>query len=367
MEFSPIQLARMLSEVLCDAYARCRLDLRPRLVFYEDLCRGELEQRYLRQFNLVEPAIEAARLVYQADAFDTCLAAIDQSTCEDIDLQTFEAQCDQAFVGQLAIGSPCTLDAECSGGFCPGEDGCSQRCMPLSAQGQPCDIDGPVQCRVGLDCGFEKLCQPKIVAASLAGQNQLCTQSRCRAGLRCVPSPEPTCIPYEDLYILDADEQCPPFDAPLNAPRCRPPLVCQYTSQVAKEAGGRCVMRPTEGQKCALTFGDRTTHCEAGLFCAGLDPARGQYLGRCTRRPDVDEPCGSFYGFPAIFSASTRCRDTQCSPMSMPGEPCMQTSECAFGQCLNAVCQLQCDDTSPLISENDSSDPSSDSSPMMTR
>ena len=186
--FSTIELAEAMAQVLCDAYARCQLDLRPRLVFFPDICVSELTSRYVEQFRLIEPALSNMRIVYQPAQFERCLRAISTGSCEAVDHQRFEEECDGSFLGQVPLNQACTLDAECDGGYCPGADGCAHRCTEQSKQGEPCDVDGPVQCKVGLDCGFDQICQPKLVAAALADEGQLCARNRCRAGLRCIPN-----------------------------------------------------------------------------------------------------------------------------------------------------------------------------------
>ena len=148
------------------------------------------------------------------------------------------------------------------------------------------------------------------------------------------------------MYVLKEGDECPPFDAPLNAERCRPPLVCQYTDKDAQSVGGRCSVRPARGESCALTFGDRTLHCEADSFCAELDPAKGIVTGACTVRPDVGQPCGQFYGFPSICRGGLICLNGRCSFPLSAGETCTHSSECGGGQCVDAECQLACVDRS---------------------
>ena len=129
----------------CRAYARCRLDLRERLVFYPDNCVDELSRQFGYELEPVGDAIDAGRMTYQADGFARCITAIDQSKCSAVDLQSFEGECDNAFGARTALGEPCTLDGECQSGFCPGDDGCSAVCTRLSGEGESCAVDGPKQ------------------------------------------------------------------------------------------------------------------------------------------------------------------------------------------------------------------------------
>ena len=115
----------------------------------------------------------------------SCVDAITNSSCIRLDRQDFEEVCARPLRGVVGLGSTCSLDDECEAGYCPGEDGCENRCEPLSDLGGDCSSEGERQCAAGLDCGPDEICVQKSQVALRAGLNQPCDLVKCRPGLFC--------------------------------------------------------------------------------------------------------------------------------------------------------------------------------------
>ena len=245
------------------------------------------------------------------------------------------------------------INAECIDGYCPGDDGCTSVCSPLSDEGESCSNDGNRQCKANLDCDVTQVCRSKEQAAALSGTGQFCLRNRCRAGLRCLPSPEPVCFDYDRIYVLNEGEACPPLNAPLNSPKCKPPLRCAYASSDAIDNGGVCTAQPAVGERCQLAAIDRQTWCPVGTFCSGLDPANGVFDGTCLPHPEAGDECGEFYGFMTHCGPDHFCADGRCTPLGAPGDACERGIHCRQGICRNSVCTLECVESNT----KDSSDP----------
>lgn len=70
-------------------------------------------------FTKLDASVTAGRITYNADDYETCLAALEAETCDQVFRQngatsTPPAACDTAAVGLVATGGACTLDEDCA-------------------------------------------------------------------------------------------------------------------------------------------------------------------------------------------------------------------------------------------------------------
>jgi hypothetical protein len=71
-------------------------------------------------FTRLDASVSAGRIKYNADDYETCLAAGEAETCDQFFLQNGAtavppAACGTAEVGAVATGGACTLDQDCAG------------------------------------------------------------------------------------------------------------------------------------------------------------------------------------------------------------------------------------------------------------
>lgn len=335
-------IAALVAGQYCAAFRRCLPDVRPEHVLHRGVCLDQLTTRIRDQLRPVNEAVDIGRAVYEPTGLRTCLDAMAASSCRDVDIQAFESACAGIVLGLTPLGASCRVDAECANGFCPGEDGCHAVCTRLADVAEPCDIDGDVQCKAGLDCDRDDLCQPKEEIQLRAGLGQLCHVHPCESGLRCVRLPEPACVPFGLVYGQVEGETCRSSTDERPELGCAPGLVCSFPEAASVMGDGVCRSMPQVGDVCHLTIGGSNAWCAPGLFCEGLNPVDGILEGRCRHIPDTGTPCGDFFGSPRICGANERCHDGLCEEKHGSGEPCASDRECRSGRCFEGGCALNC-------------------------
>ena len=140
-----------------------------------------------------QAGIDAGRIVYHGDRAQKCLANVTALSCDwGINFnRRYVPDCLHVFDGTVAIGATCSMDEECTSGFC-GPTGCAAR----GAVGEACTA--PTGCQDGLYCPVSAGDQCVAIAAigascqvSIACQNNSCvfpdgaTSGTCAAPMMC--------------------------------------------------------------------------------------------------------------------------------------------------------------------------------------
>lgn len=128
-------------------------------------------------------SIANGRVVYDGDAVGACLDLVDSLSCSDFGTEGVidgDSGCKQFLTPQVANGSACAGDYECTSNNCIGaetqpdvKDG---TCMPLPTSGQACDFN----CANGTYCDFSmETCQPKKGTGAACSSNDACSSDFC--------------------------------------------------------------------------------------------------------------------------------------------------------------------------------------------
>jgi hypothetical protein len=229
--------------------------------------------------------------------------ALPEATCdgEGLDCPAPEpVPCDLYVCGASACLSECTESAECAeGAFC--DDGA---CIPLLADGEPCDFPGA--CLGGL-CVDGVCCD-----TACAGQCEACAE----------PGSEGTCGPIAGEPRNDR-EPCATDDS-----------VC----------GGACDgVRPD-----ACAYPDAETPCRAGACADGIALLPAACAGDGSCPGERFQPCAPFVcGATACLgdcdvhadcAPGLFCSAGVCGEALPDGDPCGDDAECGSGRCVDGVC-----------------------------
>ena len=326
----------------CAAFRRCFNDVRPEHVLHESVCIDQLGRSIGQRLTRLETSVDEGRVSYDPEGLRRCIKAIGDASCREVDLEAFEAACAGVIFGHVTVGDPCAHDGECTNGFCPGEDGCESRCQGVATVGGSCAIDGDIQCQAGLDCSRDDVCERKEELQFLAGVGQLCHVHRCRAGLRCLRVPEPTCLPFALIHEGRNGDSCRAATDEAPEVGCARALVCSFPLAAMVTGEGVCRPLPQEGDACHLTIGGSSAWCAPGHFCRGLDPIGGVLKGVCAAFPETGQVCGDFYGDPRVCSPAERCTDGVCTARALVGSACEMNRDCVRGRCVDGVCAISC-------------------------
>jgi len=254
-----------------------------------------------------------------------CLAAVDALTCHTLDLLDGvpPTACQEALVGQVAVGGECTLaydTSECDRGYCQ-LSACNApgTCAPLAFEGESCaalpcgpelgcrltdhvcirepgplelaedePCDGDLDCRDGLYCDSAATCQPRLA------QNADCTRdSACVPGLRC-DGFTGACVPltYVGGRCVPGDGDC------LSGDSC-------------DDATERCVAWPGVGGACGYPDGASEYRGCSDSYCDEDSGTCAAFLpldAACQAGPGAN-PCGPFATCTDGFCAASYCGD----------------------------------------------------------
>ncbi|MBV70874.1 MAG: hypothetical protein CMH52_05940 [Myxococcales bacterium] len=341
-QFAASEIAMRVAEAYCDAFRRCYPDIRTTFILYRDHCISALTESLGRGLTDIEMAVQAGRVVYVPNALARCIEAIDGSSCQQVDREDFEAACAGPIEGTIDIGQPCSIDSECNGGFCPGDNGCESRCQAFSLEGERCAIDGENQCLAGLDCDTSQICVKKQFLDLRADVNQPCDFVKCRPGLVCGSTTPRTCVPFDQVFSKSDGESCTIIEGDGANENCGLDLICVSSLDDPNSRMGGCQERPQLGSPCRPAQAAPELWCAAGLFCSGIDSDAQSLTGVCEPLPPVGSPCGSHFGRPRFCNGGAICIDGVCQPMPQSGESCAENGGCEEGHCLDEVCMLDC-------------------------
>ncbi|PTL75263.1 Dickkopf N-terminal cysteine-rich domain-containing protein [Vitiosangium sp. GDMCC 1.1324] len=345
----PEQFAQEYAAAMCERAQACG-NLAPYLV---DGCKTGASM--LIGPDDVKKAVDAGRLVYDADLARQCVNGIAKTRCLQDDLSDeVQALCYAAVKGTVQKGEACSFLFECAAGTCGGttENTCPATCPDVLAEGQECSrIHGaPCDERAGLRCSGNVCVKP-------VDKGESCVDNLgCKSGLRCASSTN-TCVPPATEGTACEEDAS-----------CAEGLYCQ---------DGICAVRKGEGQRCSLGPDEvdpalRGAQCNDGLVCkgAGLDSEGNPLSGSCVKPSAEGGPCmdapANNYGFsdgcltglscvngvctlPPVSGecpASGTCRpgvaycadDNTCQPLRPNGAACDIPPQCASRNCADGTC-----------------------------
>jgi hypothetical protein len=221
---------------LCDRIAACCGTSLDAATFNSALCISDELPGGFKGSSGGSDLIDAGNILFNATAAAGCLSAIGQIDCatnqisSSVETQLYQ-NCLGAYVGTLAVGSPCRNSIECAanevclpvdGGI--GDAGAIGLCQPLAGQGGACGPLGQSMCsyrasgNTGLFCqefatgapdaaldAGSWTCEPQGALGAACAFNLDCTSFQCPGSLQCVavegvvtPS---TCAPFA---VIDA-------------------------------------------------------------------------------------------------------------------------------------------------------------------
>jgi hypothetical protein len=286
------EFGREMQSARCARLARCGL--------FPDEASCESYVRLAPDVSIAA-ALDAHKVKYDGVKAHDCIQEVAEQSCDlsTLDGRSLPAACSAAFIGSLAGGEACALDAECASGTCeqrqdcPESGCCFSACRPTQspqAEGGSCAKDR--DCQAGLICGTAQRCQKPAAAGADCNSDHECDDGLgCINPLSTMPG---TCRPLPHLgeacpYLRCADEDlrcddagthtCVALGLPgapcASAFDCSPYMECNPTSHT-------CQALPSLGMSCA-------TACQGASFCQ-LD-ATG--AGTCTAPKPNGSSCES--------------------------------------------------------------------------
>jgi cysteine-rich repeat protein len=287
--------AEALVEASCNFSARCEP---ARLAFaHESLedCKARVAVTTLANFAIHRAAIAAGRSLFDQDAFDACLTALDTGDC---DLIPSEDGCD-FITGVGTAGAACSVSTACAPDlFCNvavgGECG---TCQARAAAGGDCSTS---VCVEGTGCfevggGLRKCVHDDLDENAACGTVET---GLCRGHLQCVGSTTRT---------------------------CERPAAHGATCDVLEESGPDCDV--FDNQRCVADKCVDLSFNPPGGSCAGANVC--DVDGRC----DVDDTCDALptAGMPCVFGACAPdhfCDGATCAALRTEGGSCTTSGQC---------------------------------------
>lgn len=303
-----------LGEAICAALEDCRGT--DRLI--EDLNGEDCAKRTgsvfaNRDLFYLQDSVEAGRVVFHAEQFDSCLADIRAQKC-DVKSSRWPASCEQALEGQVALGDKCALDEECEGdAFCDrgANWSCPGTCRKLSDEGGLCRVSH--NCREGLVCAGGS-------CVALLEKDDDCSESTtlCKSGLECVDG---LCVSQDEVWSAGEGEECDP-PALMCAVDGDEPLSCALQSS----GSPLCQARVGEDEPCHRA---QPSQCPRSQYC----DAEGSEEGVCSDLPDAYENCRPADKSPRCAAGLICESDDKCYPINFNGYACVSNGACFSGIC----------------------------------
>ncbi|MCS6798408.1 MAG: hypothetical protein NZ898_07750 [Myxococcota bacterium] len=288
------EFPRRLAAVACQYFERC-LGAPVVEVFVGPQCTEHFLGLIRNDtFGLIDEAVAAGRIRYDASRACACLDAFSRFSCDSEFGDAPPPECVAALEGTVAVGGACSIHEECqAGAFCRLTDSCPGTCTMRAAENQPCGDD--------MLCAFGLSCQGSVTGG----------ESRCRMAAR-------------------AGEPCGDSDGR----ECGGFLECQRTSP---EGSGTCqpatTFTATEGMPCDIEDG---VLCAEGLSCAFMRSTTGAPELRCVRR-EVGSDGSCVVSVPDVCGSDRYCNVSgmsfsgTCAPLPTAGQPCTPFGRCAPG------------------------------------
>jgi hypothetical protein len=266
---------------------------------YYDPQDPEIVENFAQGCLYGAPAIDAGTLMYDPAQARTCLAALEDETCDHRIFFRDVPECEDVTTGQQQLGDDCHFSVgnhfavakECAEGYCF-NDACPGTCQEFAAETEECGGYPAISCDSSADlwCNYQTdTCEPR------AGVDEDCSQTPCADGLIC-HSDEGTLTCIEGLELGDT---CDASDD-----RCTNSTFC---------SDGTCVSQADTGQSCRFDH-----HCPYGDSCLDQDGTGSNAPGICRARGDDGSVCYKDFD----CQSELRCVDNACTALPVEGEPC---------------------------------------------
>jgi hypothetical protein len=338
------QLPDELAGALCQAEKACNPFFYG-IAFQNADCKSLLsDQLKDAALSQIEAAITANTLKYDGGKARNCVSAVSSGSCGVLD-NNLPAACREAFVGSVAPGGDCDIDAQCSGlsrcqvtaGMCPG------KCAPRASAGVACSADG--DCALGLTCSVAT-----AHCAAPAESGEPCkggSDAECAAGLLCIGNDDAqrragTCQTAEAALTKRVGDACDLQQGPW----CEAGLSCVVEAVLAPSY--KCHVIADPGGECGAGL---PTECPSGQYCplALSDLATGKLTATCQALPAEGEPCAPALSL-SRCAANLVCDDTTtplkpvCVTRHTLGQSCSSDALCRSQHCVNRTCvpESQC-------------------------
>jgi hypothetical protein len=277
----------------------------------------------------LKEGIDKKTVAYDGTKVKACVAAIEALGCAVAGEEP--AECTAALDGTLAVGSDCSMDAECAGAdtYCKTDASCPGKCAPRESVGGPCQRDD--DCAAKLSCDKDKnVCfAPAALGAACGGGGKA---PDCELGTFCIGSEDQvkktgTCKSLTDAFAGKEGDACYFADKPL----CAPDLRCIVQGAGVGGIDAKCGKPYASGAACQLAIPDA---CPTDEYCK-VPP--NQFSGTCTPRPKAGEPCAKQFE-EDLCAANTRCDNGTCRPLQALGGQCAYDAVCYSENCAGGNC-----------------------------
>lgn len=271
-------------------------------------------------------SVNAGNTAYDGVAARTCLNAMENASCATFAQGSPDPACDETFVGLLADGASCTLDEECSGGWCNMELSCPGVCDVTAGLTESCAGYRP--CDLGLLCeGDVCIADPGPIPV---GESCASTERGCEWGAFCDSYETGNCTAR-----VSAGQSCY-YDG-----MCQQGLFCDGDGACAQlvvvsQQGGACGGYE-DGPFCSLAAGlgcvmDNSSGSMAGTTCEPLRQT-GQDCLEANMQTEVITfyPCDMLEGL--YCDMDFELMTGQCSPKKAAGQLCQEDEECQSDWC----------------------------------
>lgn len=315
---------------VCGAADACLGPLMPIFV-----ASGDCEQRYgglvtNGAMPLFEAAIARGTLVYDPARAAACMDAIAAAGCDALGGGLLPAACEDALLGNVALGGACDIDGECVGdAACVQGATCPGACTARGGPGHSCTRND--ECERGLVCDSTTCTAPPTEGQACQGPSA----PDCRIGLICLGgngTRQGTCSTQASLFTAAEGATCD-----LQAgPWCQEGLSCIVDSIAAPGSPTFLCARPVlHGAACKAGIPDQ---CPVGEYCTAR-AAMGMIDGTCAPLPVGGEPCATRLIGPSC-AAGHACVMGTCRPLQANGGACTSLAECYSGICTSGVCAV---------------------------
>lgn len=273
--------------------------------WYGVSCLETVTLQYEVQGAIWRRLLEAGTTSFDEIEAQRCIDEWAASECGQEEQFRVPLACDEVFVGNLPVDSPCGHSLECAGdAYCYVEANCVARCVANVGEGGECPDPFGRGCQKGLACSARGACiTPKASGEACESSNE-CQSDLCDEG-RCAE-------PFGYL-VQELAEPC------LRTYHCAPDLYCaENTCQPKKQVGDPC---QTVAEPCAME-----------AFC---NNELGDGYGVCVERIPIGERCET-----NTECTTTLCADGVCQARSGLGGSCTTTDQCWAPRCEAGVCTM---------------------------
>jgi hypothetical protein len=322
----PLELEELPGEfasIQCRLFEACLGELGN--LFAPGDCESSVEAGFRNSdFVAIEAAIEAGVVSYDGVITRSCLTQFETLGCAALS-QRLPDQCDDALAGDVPLGGPCSIDAECAGlAFCNIIDTCPGVCASRRTLDESCTSND--HCEDGLLCDADRCREPALAGDPCAGP----AGSPCELGLLCrgaTLTESGTCADPSSVLQGAAGEPCNPETSDL----CDIGLSCVLDNILS--ATFECRVRSTSGEECEPGFPEpcpSTDYCNANL-------ALGLAAGTCVPLPGPGDACLDSERLQRC-AADLLCVEDLCIARKANGETCTNGDECHSETCAAGTC-----------------------------